>query len=61
VTVLSGVDITAAAKILCTLMTDPGGGAMLSHLTKNVANDAFTVTLTANATADVKVAFFVIS
>jgi hypothetical protein len=61
VTVLAGVDITAAAKILCTLMSNPGAGATLSHVTKNVADDAFTVNLTANATADVKVAFFVIS
>jgi len=61
VVVSPGVDITANSKILCTLMSNPGGTTTLQHVTKQLAADTFQINLTAAATAECKVAYFVIS
>ncbi len=60
-TVNPGVDITATSKILCTLMSNPGGTTTLHHVTKQLAADTFQILLTAAVTSDCKVAYFVIS
>ncbi len=61
VTVNPGVDITPTSKILCTLMSDPGATARLSHVIKNNAADTFQIFLNTNVTAACTVAYFVIS
>jgi hypothetical protein len=61
VVVNPGVDINANSKVLCTLMSNPGGTTTLRHVTKNNAADTFQINLSANSTADCNVAWFVIS
>ena len=61
VVVSPGFDITPSAVILCTLMTDPGGTTTVAHVIKDAAADSFEVNLTADATRNVKVGWFVIS
>lgn len=58
VTVTPGIAVSATAKVLCTLQSD---GGVLQNVIKNPANNTFTINLTANATAPVTVAWFVIS
>jgi hypothetical protein len=61
VVVNPGVAIDPVTKILCTLMSDPGGTTTLRHVTKNNAANTFEVNLSAAATANTSVAYFVIS
>jgi hypothetical protein len=61
VVVSPGVDINSTSKILCTLMTNPGGETTLRHVTKNPGADSFQINLTAAATQNCQVAWFVIS
>jgi len=61
ITVNPGVDITGTSKILCTLMSNPGGTTTLHHVTKQLAADTFQILLTSTVTSDCKVAYFVIS
>jgi hypothetical protein len=42
-------------------MSDPGGPTTLSHVTRNTGADTFRVNLTNAVTADISVAYFVIS
>ena len=61
VTVESGLQLTSASKILCTLQSDPGDGTSLQRVAKNATTDLFTIVLTADATAPTRVAWFVIA
>ena len=57
----AGVDLTGASKVLVTLLGHPGGTTALQRVALNTTADTFTVHLTANAAADTKFAWFVIS
>jgi hypothetical protein len=61
VTVESGIQLTSASKMLCTLQSNPGGGTSLQRVAKHATTDLFTIVLTADATATTKVAWFVIA
>ena len=61
VTIESGIQLTSASKILCTLQSHPGGGTSLQRVAKNATTDLFTIVLTADATAPTRVAWFVIA
>ena len=61
VTVTPGVDITATSKVLCTLMSDPGGSTTIKHVVRHSGADTFDIVLTANASGNTEVAWFVIS
>lgn len=55
-----GADLTAGSKILCTLQGNAGGATTVERVQVDTAADQFRIYLTAAATADVKVAWFVI-
>ena len=61
VTVAPGLDITAATKVLATLQTSPGPTTTIQRVSRNATADTFTIWLTANASANTTVAWFVIS
>ena len=61
VVVNPGVDLNQSSKILCTLMSNPGGTTTLHHVTKNNGPNTFQINLTDVATAETSVAYFVIS
>jgi hypothetical protein len=61
VRVVPGFDIRPTSKVLAVLQGNPGGSTSLRFVTRDVLNDAFTIQLSANATADTAVAWFVIS
>jgi hypothetical protein len=59
VTVNPGVAVDATMKVLCTLMSNPGGATTVQRVAKGTGN--FQIFLTANATTACDVAWFVIS
>lgn len=61
VTVTPGIDLTAGSKVLATLQTSPGGTTTVHRVVRDIANDTFTIYLTAPATQRCTVAWFVIS
>lgn len=60
-TVNSGFDLTTSTKILVTLMGNPGGTTAVQRVAVNTTADSFTIYLTADATANVKVAWLILS
>ena len=60
VTVTPGVAINATSKVLCMLMSDPGGTTTIQRVNKN-SGTTFQIILTAAATGSCDVAYFVIS
>jgi hypothetical protein len=61
VTVSPGIDITGASKVLALPQTNPGGSTTIQRISRNTVADTFTIFLTANATANTTVAWFLIS
>jgi hypothetical protein len=61
VTVTPGMDITALSKVLATLQSNPGGTTAIQRVARNTTANTFTIWLTASATANTTVAWFVIS
>jgi hypothetical protein len=61
VTVNPGLDITASSKILALPQTNPGGTTTVQRIFRNTTANTFTIWLTANATANTAVAWFLIS
>jgi len=59
VTVTPGIDLLSTSAVVATLMTNLGGTLAVRCVIVNVAADTFTIYLTANATAAVKVAWHV--
>lgn len=60
VTVRPGFDIGPESIVLAVLQGDPGGAAVLHHVSRDAVQDRFTVHLTAAALAATPVAWFVI-
>jgi hypothetical protein len=58
-TVTPGIDLVSTSAIVATLMGDPGGTTTVQRVSVNTTANTFTIHLTANATADVKVAWHV--
>jgi hypothetical protein len=56
-----GVPITTASRVLCTLLSNPGGTTTVQRVSRNTTADVFTIVLTAKATAATKVGWFLIS
>jgi hypothetical protein len=52
------VPVSSATKVLCTLLSNPGGTTSVQRVQVDAAADRFTIYLTANATAATKVAWF---
>jgi hypothetical protein len=61
VTVTPGVDISGTTKVLATLQSNPGGTTAIQRVQKSTTTDRFTIYLTANATGNTSVAWFLIS
>ena len=59
--VYPGLDLTATSKIFVTLQGSPGGTTSLQRVQINTTLNRFMPVLTANATADTRFAWFVIS
>lgn len=59
--VTPGFDLTSTTKILATLMGNPGGTTAVQRVAVNTTANTFTIYLTAKATANVKVAWLVLS
>ena len=59
--VTPGVDITASSKVLVTMQTGAGGTTTVHRVVRDTVNGRFTIHLTAAATQDCTVAWFVIS
>jgi hypothetical protein len=59
--VAPGVDLNSQSKVLVTLNGNPGAGISVQRVGINGTTNQFTVFLTANATADAKFSWFVIS
>ena len=55
------VDVTPTSKVLATLQSDPGGSAVILRVDRDPDTNTFTVLLSADATQDCEVAWFVIS
>lgn len=60
VKVTPGVSITSASKILCTLQNNAGAGVTVERVFRDTTANTFNIVLTANASAAVQVAWFVI-
>ena len=56
-----GINITAQSKVLATLQSSPGGTTTIHRVYPNPSTDTVTIFLTANATQNCTVAWFVIS
>jgi hypothetical protein len=61
VVVNPGLDITGSSKILALPQTNPGGATTVQRVFRDTTANTFTLWLTANATANTTVAWFVIS
>jgi hypothetical protein len=61
VTVTPGFDISSTSKILAVLQGNPGGSTILRYVVRDDANNRFTIQLSAIATVNTPVAWFVIS
>ena len=59
VTVTPGIDLTTTSAVVATLQGDAGGSTTVKRVSLNPTTDQFTIYLTANATAAVKVAWHV--
>ena len=59
VVVTPGIDLTSTSAVVATLMGSAGGLTTVHRVVVNATTDAFTIYLTANATAAVKVAWHV--
>ena len=59
VTVTPGIDLTTTSAVVATLQGDAGGSTTVKRAVVNATADTFTIYLTANATAAVKVAWHV--
>jgi len=60
VTVTPGIDLTATTAVVATLQGSAGGTTTVHRVVVNAAGNTFTIYLTANATASVKVAWIVL-
>ena len=58
-TVTPGIDLSATSAVVATLQGSAGGTTTVHRCVVNAATDTFTIYLTANATAAVKVAWHV--
>ncbi len=54
-----GIDLTATSAVVATLQGSAGGTTTVHRIAVNATADTFTIYLTANATAAVKVAWHV--
>jgi hypothetical protein len=61
VTVAPGFDISLNSKVLAVLQGNPGGSTVLRYVLRDDPNNRFTIQLSANATVNTPVAWFVIS
>jgi hypothetical protein len=61
VVVTPGLDVTTSSKVLALPQTNPGGTTTVQRIARNATANTFTIYLTANATANTTVAWFVIS
>ena len=59
VTVTPGIDLVATSAVVATLQGDAGGSTTVKRVTVNTTNNTFQIVLTANSTAQVKVAWHV--
>jgi hypothetical protein len=59
VVVTPGIDLTATSAVVATLQGNAGGTTTVHRVAVNASADTFTIYLTANATANVKVAWHV--
>ena len=59
ITVTPGIDLTPTSAVVATLQGDPGGTTTVQRVAIDTTTDKFTIYLTANATASVKVAWHV--
>jgi hypothetical protein len=59
VLVTPGIDLTAASAVVATLQGSAGGTTTVHRCTVNATNNTFTIYLTGNSTASVKVAWHV--
>jgi hypothetical protein len=59
VVVTPGIDLTSASAVVATLQGNPGGTTTVQRVSIDTVNDRFTIWLTANSTATVKVAWHV--
>ena len=60
VVVTPGIDLVAGCAVVATLQGSAGGTTTVHRCAVNAAADTFTIVLTANSTADVKVAWIVL-
>ena len=60
-TVTPGVDLTASSVVLATLQGTAGGTTNVHRVAINATTNTFTIYLTANATASVKVGWILLS
>jgi hypothetical protein len=58
--VTPGIDLTSTSTVIATLNGDAGGSTAIKRVAINATTNAFTIYLTANATASVKVAWLVL-
>jgi hypothetical protein len=58
VVVTPGLDLTAGTKILTTLQGNPGGSTVIQRVAVNTTANTFTIYLTANSVANVRVSWF---
>jgi hypothetical protein len=59
VVVTPGIDLTASSAVVATLNGNAGGSTTVKRVTVNTTSNTFTIYLTANSTASVKVAWHV--
>jgi hypothetical protein len=61
VVVAPGIDLTASSAVIATLNSNAGGSTAVKRVTVNTTTNTFTIYLTANSTASVRVAWLVLS
>jgi hypothetical protein len=61
IAVTPGIDLTATSGVIATLNGSAGGSTAVKRVAINATTNVFTIYLTANATASVKVAWLVVS
>jgi hypothetical protein len=59
VVVKPGIDLTSSSAVVATLQASAGGTTTVHRCVVNVTTDSFTIYLTANSTANVKVAWHI--
>jgi len=60
IAVTPGIDLTSGSAVIATLNGDAGGSTAIKRVAINTTTNVFTIYLTANATASVKVAWLVL-